>query len=184
MSCSTARRLALLMVAITVLASACISASPPGSVGSSPTGSAPGSQESTTTPFVNPLPSATASSSANEPPAASLAVEGGEPVTGQLGTFTWGDGGSDSPWLPGAPVAVGEGERMTVSLAEPVGVATWSAKRMPASTTGGPGAIGLGTGGPPISFDAPPPGSWSVQVIVDYADGLGSGTYYWLVTVR
>jgi hypothetical protein len=49
---------------------------------------------------------------------------------------------------------------------------------------GGSGAIGLGTSGPPISFDAPPAGSWSVQVIVDFADGLGSGTYYWLVTVR
>ena len=52
---------------------------------------------------------------ATEPPAASLAVEGGDPVTGQLGTFTWGDGGSDSPWLPGAPIAVGTGEQLTVT---------------------------------------------------------------------
>ena len=55
--------------------------------------------------------------SAAEPPAAALAVEGGDPVTGQLGTFTWGDGGSDSPWLPGAPIAVGTGEQLTVSIA-------------------------------------------------------------------
>ena len=62
-----------------------------------------------------PSPSATASPSATEPPAATLAVEGGDPVTGQLGTFTWGDGGSDSPWLPGSPIAVGTGEHLTVS---------------------------------------------------------------------
>ena len=30
-------------------------------------------------------------------------------MAGALGSFTWGDGGSDSPWLPGAPIAVGVG---------------------------------------------------------------------------
>ena len=65
-----------------------------------------------------------------------------------------------------------------------VGVATWSAKRVPAGTTGGSGATGIGTGGPPIAFDAPEAGSWSVQVTVDFDGGLGSATYYWLVTVR
>jgi hypothetical protein len=103
---------------------------------------------------------------------------------GQLGTFTWGDGGSDSPWLPGSAVAVGAGERLTVAIGDGVGVATWSAKRVPAEATGGSGAVGLGTGGPPIAFDAPGLGSWSVQVTVDFDDGLGSATYYWLVTVR
>ncbi len=122
--------------------------------------------------------------SAAEPPAASLAVEGGDPVTGQLGSFTWGDGGSDSPWLPGSPIAVGTGEVLTVSIAGPVAVATWSAKRLPEDAMGGSGATGLGTGGPPIAFDAPETGSWSVQVTVDFDGGLGSATYYWLVTVR
>ena len=36
-----------------------------------------------------------------EPPAATLAAEGGDPVAGQLGSYTWAGGGSDSPWLPG-----------------------------------------------------------------------------------
>ena len=93
-----------------------------------------------------------------------LAVEGGDPVTGQLGTFTWGDGGSDSPWLPGAPIAVGTGEQLTVTIGDGVGVATWSARRVPAGTTDGSGAVGLGTDGPPIAFGAPETGSWSVQV--------------------
>jgi len=101
-----------------------------------------------------------------------------------MGTFTWGDGGSDSPWLPGSPIAVGTGEALTVSIPGPVAVATWSAKRIPEGATGGSGATGLGTGGPPIVFDAPEAGSWSVQVTVDFDGGLGSATYYWLVTTR
>jgi hypothetical protein len=136
------------------------------------------------TPSADPSPSIAASVSASDPPSAALAVEGGDPVAGQLGTFTWGDGGSDSPWLPGTPISVGTNERLTVTIAGSVGVATWSAKRVPAGSTRGAGSIGLATGGPPIAFDGPPPGSWSVQVIVDFDDGLGSATYYWLVTVR
>src|SRR3954452_7640141 len=41
---------------------------------------------------------------ADTPPEATLAVEGGDPVAGKLGTYIWADGGSDSPWLPGAPI--------------------------------------------------------------------------------
>lgn len=176
------------IVVIALFAGACSGASPSGSAGPSSlgAGSAPPSGEPTRTPSASPSPSLTASLSATEPPSASLAVEGGDPVTGQLGTFTWGDGGSDSPWLPGSPIGVGAGERLTVTIAG-VGVATWSAKRVPAGTTGGSGAtapISLGTGGPPIAFDAPGNGSWSVQVTVDFDDGIGSATYYWLVTVR
>ena len=42
-----------------------------------------------------------------DPPVASIGVEGGDPVVGQLGTYAWAGGGSSSPWLPGAPIAVG-----------------------------------------------------------------------------
>jgi hypothetical protein len=65
-----------------------------------------------------------------EPPAASLAAEGGEPVTGQLGSFTWHGAGSDSPWLPGAPVHVGDGEPLTVVLADDIPVTEWTARRV------------------------------------------------------
>jgi hypothetical protein len=167
---------AILLVAY--LVSACTTVGPSGSTASSAAAATPPMTEASATP------SASSPSAGSEPPAAALAVEGGDPVTGQLGTFTWGDGGSDSPWLPGSPVAVGAGERLTVSLGDSVGVATWSAKSVTEETTDGSGARGLGTGGPPIAFDAPGVGSWSVQVTVDFDDGLGSGTYYWLVTVR
>lgn len=187
MSRLTVRRQALAILAIAILAGGCSGASPSGSAGPSMAGSTQPSSAPAVTASLVPSPSVTASLSATEPPAASLSVEGGDPVTGQLGTFTWGDGGSDSPWLPGSPIDVGAGERLTVTILAPIGVATWSAKRIAAGSAGGSGATGptgLGTGGPPIAFGAPETGSWSIQVTVDFDGGLGSGTYYWLVTVR
>jgi hypothetical protein len=131
-----------------------------------------------------PTATAPASSPAAGPPQASLAAEGGDPVIGQLGSFTWTDGGSDSPWLPGAPVTVGEGEPLTVALGDGVAIAGWTARRVPAGTTDGAGAVGLGGGPAPARFAAPAPGSWSVQVDVTFAGDLGTAVYYWQVSVR
>ncbi len=95
------------------------------------------------------------------------------------------DGGSDSPWLPGAPIAVGSGEPLKVTLAAPLAVKDWMAKRVPAGTTDGVGAVAIAEGGvAPISFPAPDSGSWSVQVTITFGDDLGSATYYWAVTAR
>ncbi len=113
-----------------------------------------------------------------------LAVEGGDQVAGQLGSYTWNGNGSDSPWLPGTPITVGVGERLTASLDPDVGVAMWSARRVAAGTSDGAGAVGLGEGAAPVSFTAPAPGHWSVQVMIGFAGELGSATYYWDVTVR
>jgi hypothetical protein len=124
------------------------------------------------------------SSRAAGPPAALLAVEGGDPAVGQLGSFTWADGGSDSPWLPGTPVAAAAGEPMTLTLADGVAVAEWSARRVLAGITDGAGAVGSGGGRAPVTFAAPGRGSWSVQVDVTFAGGLGSADYYWQLIVR
>jgi len=175
----------LAAVVVAIVAGAC--ATVPATV---PASGTPAPSPAVTTPsMVAPTPltapvSTIAPTVRSEPPAASISVEGGDPVVGQLGTFTWGNGGSDSPWLPGSPVAVGTGEHLTVTIADGAGMATWSARRVPAGTSDGSGAVGLGTGGPPVSFEAPPVGSWSVQVAVDFDGGLGSATYYWHVTVR
>jgi hypothetical protein len=188
MSRSSRSRPALALFAAALVVGACVAATPSQSAEPSVTASvSPPAASGVSSSATAPSQSVTASLSATEPPPASLAIEGGDPVTGQLGTFTWGDGGSDSPWLPGSPITVGTGERLTVTIAGPVGVATWSAKRVPEGATGGSGATGpisLGTGGPPIAFDAPETGAWSVQVTVDYHGGIGTATYYWLVTVR
>jgi hypothetical protein len=119
-----------------------------------------------------------------EPPSASLAAEGGDAVVGQLGSYTWLDGGSDSPWLPGAPISVGALEPLTVAIGGGVPVADWSARRAPAGSATGAGAVALGGGGPPVAFTAPGPGTWSVQLIVRFAGDLGSATYYWQLAVR
>ena len=126
------------------------------------------------------MPPATATSAL--PPAASLAVEGGDPVVGQLGSFTWGDGGSDSPWLPGAPIAVGAGEPLAVTFADPTPAWTWRAVRAPASATSGAGAVAVGEGSGPIEFAIVAPGRWTVALTVAFIGG-DSATWYWLVDV-
>ena len=147
---------------------------------SAPVPSATAAPAATIAPTLTPDPP---TPSLAEPPAASLAVDGGDAVTGSLGSFTWGDGGSDSPWLPGAPIAVGPGETLTVTLADAVPVRDWVAKRVPAGTSDGSGAVAIGRGAAtPITFTAPGPGDWSVQVLVTFGDDLGSAAYHWSVS--
>lgn len=117
------------------------------------------------------------------PPAAQLTAEGGDPVTGQLGTYIWGDGGSDSPWLPGAPIAIGSGEPLSVTFQAPIAVATWWARSVPSSADGPDGAslLGEGTGDP--AFGAPAAGSWTVEVHVEFDGGVGDASYFWRLEV-
>ncbi len=120
----------------------------------------------------------------DRPPAASLAVEGGDPVVGDLGAYSWAGGGSDSPWLPGAPIRVGAGEPLRVTLAGAPRTASWTVRAAAAPRVGTDGtrALGDGDGDRPIVFPAPRPGSWTVAVTVRFAAG-GSATYYWRVEV-
>jgi hypothetical protein len=151
-------------------------------VTSSPT--ARPSQETAPPPNpTSPTSGPTATLPGQGPPTATLAAEGGDPVVGQLGTFTWGDGGSDSPWLPGAPVAVGSREPLTVTLADGPPVSGWTARRVRAGATSPAGAVAVGSGSGPISFDAPATGSWTVEVSVTFADGLGSAAYFWRLDI-
>lgn len=121
--------------------------------------------------------------SGDAPPVGALAAEGGDPVTGQLGTFAWGDGGSDSPWLPGAPIAVGAGEPLAVSFRPPIRVATWQARAVPSGADGPAGAtiLGEGTGAP--AFGAPAAGSWTAEVHVVFDGGVGDASYFWRLEV-
>lgn len=116
------------------------------------------------------------------PPNASLAAEGGDPVVGQLGSFTWGDGGSDSPWLPGSPIAVGTGEPLLVTLGDDTAVAAWTAVRAPADSTTGSGGVAAGEGSGVIGFAIGEPGRWTVAVTIGFVAG-GSATWYWRLEV-
>lgn len=140
-------------------------------------------------PSSSPSPSASAVGSAplrtpgEMPPDASLAAEGGDPVTAQLGTYTWRETGSDSPWLPGAPIAIGAGEPLTVTLEPAIGVESWRARLVPATADGPAGAVVLGQGSGPLVFAAPAPGAWTVEVAVTFADALGEASYFWRLEV-
>lgn len=145
---------------------------------------APSAQASVPRTVASSTPDAPAAS-LGEPPQATLSAEGGDPVTGALGSFTWGDGGSDSPWLPGAPIAVASNEPLTAHLPAGVPLKDWKAARVPAGTTDGVEAMAIADGTTtPIAFEAPGPGTWSTQLTVTFGDGLGSATYYWAVAVR
>lgn len=190
-------RTAIVLVSIGLLLGACTrtgaepssvpSASPsPGAVIASPTPAATAEPSPSAEPATSPSTpeSEPPVEPMAEPPGASLAVEGGDPVEGQLGSFTWQNGGSDAPWLDGSPIRVGARERLTLSFADPVAVENWSASRVPPGNRDGTGAIGMGEGsGEPVSFDAPPRGTWSVSVNVRFSENCGSAAYYWLVQV-
>jgi hypothetical protein len=120
---------------------------------------------------------------AAEPPVAELAAEGGDPTEGQLGTFAWRDSGSDSPWLPGARMAVGAGEPLGVAFRPATIVATWAARSVPSTADGPAGATVLGEGAGQPRFEAPRAGTWTVEVHVVFEDGLGDASYFWQLAV-
>ena len=191
----------LTILALSLLTVGCraplAASSPPGTIvaaGSSspPLAASPTQTAASPAPTIERSPASSAGSStatgpmpADAPPAASLRVEGGDPVAGQVGSYTWAGAGSDSPWLPGARIRVGAGERLSLTLAPAIAIGRWSARRITPGSLDGAGAVSLGEGrGAPIGFAAPGPGTWSVQVAVQFAGELGSATYYWLVEVR
>jgi hypothetical protein len=140
----------------------------------------------TSEPTINTPPSDAPPTAAAlpEPPAASIVVEGGDPVVGELGSFSWNNAGSASPGLDGSPIHVGAREPMTLSLAEPVGIAGWQVSRVLPGNHDRVGAIGMGDGsGGRVAFQAPPDGTWSVEVRVEFAGNLGSAAYYWRMEV-
>jgi hypothetical protein len=119
-----------------------------------------------------------------EVPAVTLTVEGGDPVTGELGSYTWGDGGSDAPWLPGAPITVGARETLTLSVEQDrPGVERWVVRYAPIDAGPSPDAIESDAGDGPAVFAPPPPGRWGLQLELWFEDGLGSAAYYWQIDV-
>jgi hypothetical protein len=187
MSRTETRRAATRVVLLTLILAGCGS-SPAASVTESATAAPSPISPSPTAPPSVDIESAVPTSAATEaavdgPPGARLSAEGGDPVTGQLGTFTWADAGSDSPWLPGAPIAVGAGEPLAVAFAPDIAIETWRARSVPSTASGPDGAkeIGVGRGVP--TFAAPGAGSWTVEVHVAFGDGAGDASYFWRLDV-
>jgi hypothetical protein len=139
-----------------------------------------------TNPVSTPLPSPSiATPDPALPPDATLAAEGGDPVTGQLGSFIWGDGGSDSPMLPGSPVAVGASEPLSIRVTPTTGVATWSAVLTQIAPVGSAATpVAIDDGPPPMTLGAPAAGVWRLVVTIRFAGHAGSATYTWRLDVR
>ncbi len=155
-------------------------------VGCSPAPTEPASTVQPRTAAASPSvadPSPTAAG-LDAPPDATLAAEGGDPVTGQLGSYVWLQSGSDSPWLPGSPISVGSGEPLSVAFLPPGDVATWRARYVPAAAGDPNGAASLGEGAGIPGFLAPGPGSWTVEVFVEFAARAGTASYFWRLEVE
>jgi hypothetical protein len=163
------------VVFLAVVAIGCVPATPP--EGTSP----PTPQASPAAPSIGPSPSL---AGRDAPPDAALAAEGGDPVTGQLGTYVWLESGSDAPWLRGAPLAVGAGEPLTVTFIPDGDVGAWSARYVPAAAQGRGGAITLGTGTGSTGFSAPGPGTWTVELAVEFPAAAGHASYFWQLEVE
>ncbi len=174
---------AALLVVIAVLTGAVACTAPGSSAEPAPTASVAQPATPSPAPPDSARPATDAPASVPAPPDAVLAVDGGPGIVGSLGSYTWGDAGSDAPWLPGAPASAPAG----ASLAVTVGIApveSWDA-RYGASGGPDPGDIAsLGSGGGAISFGAPPRGSWTVALDVRFGEGLGSASYYWRLEVE
>jgi hypothetical protein len=125
---------------------------------------------------------ATASPLAGEPPAATLAAADGSPADGALGSYTWGEAGSDSPWIVvrASDVVRGTGP-WSVAFTPDVPVAAWRAAWAPiADGTAGPIALTAGGSGA-ISFDGPTAGGpWSLRLEVEF-EAAGRASWYWRV---
>ena len=174
------RRGAAAVAEAVVLAATAIGLLACGSTG--PASPAPTSLRSPVASAASPPGLPTATARIGDPPIASLRVEGGDPAAGQLGTYSWAGGGSSSPWLPGAPIAVGAEETLVVTMDQPFIITTWTARLAPAADPEGTQAavIAEGVGQPVLS--APKRGSWTLAVTVIFGE-RGAATYAWRLDV-
>ena len=186
---SASRRAAVIVVAATIIAVGCgPPVTPPSLTPSSAASSAvPITSPATPTPPAppaTPTPPSPSLAGRDAPPDAVLAAEGGDPVTGQLGTYVWFGTGTDAPWLTGAPLTVGGGEPLHLNVVPEGAIATWQVRDLPAGAGGLEEAriIAKGTGTP--AFDAPGPGTWTVEVTLDFSGGAGRAAYFWRLEVE
>lgn len=178
---------ATVLIAVVATAVGCTASTTPSASQAAETPS-PRSEVATTPPVApTQTPSATASAGGagvETPPDAALAVEGGDPVEGQLGTYIWAGGGSDSPWLPGAPVAAVTGEVLLLTLSPDLAASEWSAVLARASSPDGSGRfeVGAGAGPGPVTIQTPDAGAWTLALTIRFGD-LGSATWFWRLDV-
>lgn len=186
---AASRRAAVLVVAATIIAVGCGRAVTPSSVTRSTAASSQAPITSPATPAppsppATPTPPSPSLAGRDAPPDAVLAAEGGDPVIGQLGTYVWFGTGSDAPWLTGALLAVGSGESLRLNVVPEGRIATWEVRGLPAAAHGPEEARTIAKGHGTPAFEAPGPGTWTVEVTLEFAGGAGRAAYFWRLQVE
>ena len=174
----TPSRTALLGILVVTTVAACSLAGRPSAVSPAPPVIAPSVPVPSTS-----APASAYASIAEGPPAAALAAEGGDATDGQLGTYTWGGGGSDAPWLRGARMAVGSGEPLSVAFRPETMIEAWTARAVPSTADGPERATALGQGAGLPRFRSPDAGTWTVEVHVTFPNAAGAASYFWQLAV-
>jgi hypothetical protein len=121
-----------------------------------------------------------------EPPAAVLAGLIGDPVTGDLGTVSWGGFTSDAPWVIGlARGGAASGARLTVTFDPAIQPTTWRARWAPVEgrEAGSPHDGGTGRGKEIAVVVPRRAGDWSLQVEAHFGGDSG-GAWYWRIQVN
>jgi hypothetical protein len=121
-----------------------------------------------------------------QPPAAILAGDSmaGEPQVASLGTYTWGDQGSDAPWIVArGGNEVKAGTPLQVSLDPSMTPASWTARWAPVAGDGvGDVASSQDGSGSPSLLAPAATGWWSLQLEAHFGQGH-SAVWYWRLEV-
>jgi hypothetical protein len=117
-----------------------------------------------------------------------ILVIGAQRHPGEVGGFTFGRFSDSAPWLSATAldtVQVRAGTELRVELHERATMQDWTARVATAADVTADAVTGLASGvGPAAAFTAPGSGDWVVSVTITYGQGLGSGAYYWHLTVE
>lgn len=191
---SLVRRPALLAaIVVAALVAGCGTSAPPRLGGPSVLPASPspvaasGSAEAASASPRSADPAPVPTAALSEPPEAMLSGETlpGEPAVGDLGSYTWGEEGSDAPWIvsdrgavakPGTPVGV----TFTPIVAPPA----WTVRWAPISAGGAGEVASAAQGTGQVVFTVPDTaGPWSLQLDARFGTGHGA-TWYWRVDVE
>ena len=178
----------VVVLAIGVALGACMAATPPSAITSSPSPS-PSAVEAVASPAPTPTPTVTLESVVPATPGAvsnapnAFLVTGADRHPGEVGGYTFGRYSDSAPWLPATaldPIGVASGAQLRVELDERATIDGWAARIATAADVTADAVVGLAEGrGPAAAFNAPAAGDWVVSVTVTYGGGLGSGAYFW-----
>ena len=140
-------------------------------------------------PSPPPTPTGTPSDAASRPPPddmppdAAVLVAGADALIGQLGGYTWRNGGSDAPWLQGTRGAVPPDRPLQFGLSRDVPIDEWSVAYAAAGQQSPERVVPLDPTGAPLEVVPPPTGRWTLVLRMRFGEGLGDATWYWTLIV-